>query len=221
MITPITQFTTVTIAVGHKGTDAQLMSDFIVATIGTNMSVAKIEVVNSFDDGRRLRFSVEANNDDTAEWLADINSDDDGSLRIAPNARMVTTSHVELFDAANQWPEDSVQEVMEKLGIEQLALDFNTVWWFPNSLLQTIVQHVLIEALGEVGAEIDDIDGVGVDLTASQSPSFMIWCRDGLAAELEGWGMRERIEDEIDVIADNVILSDWLDQMLEESEYDS
>jgi RNase H-fold protein (predicted Holliday junction resolvase) len=33
--------------------------------------------------------------------------------------------------------------------------------------------------------------------------------------------MRERIEEHIDVIADNVILSDWLDQMLEDSEHDS
>ena len=221
MITPLTQYTTVTIAVGYDGTDAQLMSDFIIATIGTEMTVAKIEVINSFDDGRRLRFSVEADNDDTADWLSDINSDDNDTLRIAPNARMVTTSHVELFDAANQWPEDSVQEVMQKLGIEQLALEFNTVYWFPNSLLQTIVQHTLVEALDQLDVSLEEIDGVGVDLTSSQSPAFMIWCRDGLAAELEEWGMRERIEEHIDVIADNVILSDWLDQMLEDSEYDS
>lgn len=221
MIEPITRFTTVTIALDHEGTDAELMNDFIIATIGTEMTVAKIEVINSFDDGRRLRFSVEADNDDTAYWLSDINRDDPDHLLIKPNARMITTAHVELFDSANQWPEDSVKEVMERLGIEQLQLDFNLVYWFPNSLMQTIVQHTLVEALDQLDVSLDEIDGVGVDLTSNQSPSFMIWCRNGLAAELEEWGMRERIEEQIDVIADNVILSDWLDQMLEDSEYDS
>lgn len=202
-------YTTLTFSVQSAGTDAELKSELISAGAAVGLDVAKIEVMSSPDDGRKVRLSTQLGEEDALHAVQRLYARVD-DLIDAEQARMVTTRHFEQFNDAECWPADHIIQLMERRSIKQLSVTFNVAAWFPAGLVQSLVvdaAHLLLQIGGF--SPMDDVEGVSSDNTVPGAPTFALWLRDGAYHWLADGSLSDMVEGWIEEISGMSQLRSW------------
>lgn len=164
-------YTTLTFAVQFDGTEDQLQQEVLALGVLADLDIAKIEVTHSFDDGQKVRISSRLSEEDALLAMHRLYGMTD-IVRL-PSAKMITTRHDEPFDDTALWPEEHVEMVMSRRGIESLTIHFNVAPWFPSGLVQSMVGEAMMTLLRP--DPYDPVAGVSTDRTMLGLPTFTIW----------------------------------------------
>lgn len=196
-------YTTLTFAVQFDGTEEQLRQEVLALGVLADLEIAKIEVTHSFDDGQKVRISSRLDEEDALMAMHRLYGMTD-IVRL-PSAKMITTRHDEPFDDTEMWPEEHVEMVMSRRGIESLTLHFNVAPWFPSGLVQSMVGEAMMELLRP--DPLDPVAGVSTDRTMLGLPTFTIWADTQTVDRLRP--MSQMVEEWIDELSANPHLDRW------------